>query len=76
MPICRRHLTTSQRAAIAAEIANMQSGHRSDRPTAKLQEVRISRAEAARAMGVSERSLNPLKHRPLWRTRHLPHQVR
>ena len=34
-----RHLNESQRAAIAAEIANMPQGFRSDQPSANLQKV-------------------------------------
>jgi hypothetical protein len=51
----RRHLNESQRAIIAAAIANMPQGFRSDRPSANLQKV-ISIPEAAELMNVSPRS--------------------
>jgi phage N-6-adenine-methyltransferase len=68
----RRHLTESQRASIAARVANMPRGHRSDlEPSANLQEVRqpslselaavrapmTSTADAAKLLNVSERSV-------------------
>jgi hypothetical protein len=52
----RRHLNESQRAAIAAEIANMPQGFRSDQPSANLQKV-ISVPKAAELMNVSRRSV-------------------
>lgn len=55
----RRHLTESQRAMVAAKIADMGSGARTDIPTANLQEV--SRAAAAEMLNVSERSVNSAK---------------
>jgi hypothetical protein len=51
----RRHLSTSRRAMIAAEIAKMPQGFRSDQPSANLQKV-ISIPEAAEMMNVSPRS--------------------
>jgi hypothetical protein len=56
----RRHLNESQRAAIAAEIANMPQGFRSDQPSANLQKV-ISVPEAAELMNVSPRSVATAK---------------
>jgi hypothetical protein len=56
----RRHLNESQRAAIAAEIANMPQGFRSDQPSANLQKV-ISVPEAAELMTVSTRSVATAK---------------
>lgn len=52
----RRHLTESQRALIAAKLANMRQGERTDlQPSANLP--KVSQAEAARRLGVSERSV-------------------
>jgi ParB-like nuclease domain len=56
----RRHLNESQRAAIAAEIANMPQGFRSDQPSANLQKV-ISVPKAAELMNVSTRSVSTAK---------------
>jgi ParB-like chromosome segregation protein Spo0J len=56
----RRHLNESQRAAIAAEIANMPQGFRSDQPSANLQKV-ISVPEAAELLNVSPRSVATAK---------------
>ena len=56
----RRHLNESQRAAIAAEIANMPQGFRSDQPSANLQKV-ISVPEAAQLMNVSPRTVATAK---------------
>jgi hypothetical protein len=56
----RRHLNESQRAAIAAEIANMPQGFRSDQPSANLQKV-ISVPKAAELMSVSPRSVSTAK---------------
>jgi hypothetical protein len=56
----RRHLNESQRAAIAAEIANMPQGFRSDQPSANLQKV-ISIPEAAELMNVSPRTVATVK---------------
>ena len=62
----RRHLTESQRASIAARLANMRSGHRSDlQPPANLREVLpetsppppVSQSEAAKLLNVSTRSV-------------------
>ncbi|MGV6875902.1 hypothetical protein ACUSIJ_24855 [Pseudochelatococcus sp. B33] len=52
----RRHLTESQRAAVAAKLANMRQGERTDlKPSANLQ--KVSQAEAADMLNVSERSV-------------------
>jgi hypothetical protein len=56
----RRHLNESQRAAIAADIANMPQGFRSDQPSANLQKV-ISVPEAAELLNVSTRSVATAK---------------
>jgi hypothetical protein len=56
----RRHLNESQRAQIAAEIANMPQGFRRDQPSANLQKV-ISVPEAAELMNVSPRSVATAK---------------
>ena len=53
-------MNESQRAAIAAEIANMPQGFRSDQPSANLQKV-ISVPEAAELMNVSPRSVATAK---------------
>jgi DNA modification methylase len=56
----RRHLNESQRAMVAAKIANMQQGARTDvQPSANLQKVRQS--EAAKILNVSERSVASAK---------------
>jgi|DEB0MinimDraft_10_1074344.scaffolds.fasta_scaffold109128_2 ParB-like chromosome segregation protein Spo0J len=56
----RRHLNESQRAMVAASVANMKQGSRTDvKPSANLQEV--SRSEAAQMLSVSERSVNTAK---------------
>ena len=50
----RRHLSPSQHAVIASEIANMRQGERTDlQPSANLP--KVSQAEAAQIVGVSER---------------------
>jgi hypothetical protein len=52
----RRHLTTSQRAMVAAELATMKQGERTDlEPSANLQ--KVSRTDAAESLGVSVRSV-------------------
>lgn len=52
----RRHLTASQKAMVAASIANMRQGERTDlEPSATLP--KVSRAEAAELVGVSERTV-------------------
>jgi hypothetical protein len=56
----RRHLNESQRSMIAAEIAKMPQGFRSDQPSANLQKV-ISIPEAAELMHVSTRSVATAK---------------
>jgi ParB-like nuclease domain len=56
----RRHLNESQRAMIAAEIANMPQGFRSDQPSANLRKV-ISVPEAAELLNVSPRSVATAK---------------
>ena len=59
----RRHLNESQRAQIAAEIANMPQGFRSDQPSANLQKV-ISVPKAAELMNVSPRSVATANKKP------------
>ena len=58
----RRHLTTAQRAAIAAELANMQSGARTDLGS---NDPRLGTSinEAAEMMNVSPRSVKNAKQR-------------
>lgn len=57
----RRHLNESQRAIIAAKIANMKQGTRSDlEPCAKLRNV-VSQPEAAKMLNISRRSLQTAK---------------
>lgn len=52
----RRHLTESQRAAVAAKLANMNQGERTDlQPSANLP--KVSQSEAADMLNVSERSV-------------------
>ena len=52
----RRHMTASQRAMVAAELANMRQGKRTDlQPSANLREV--SQPQAAKMLNVSERSV-------------------
>ena len=52
----RRQLTKSQLSVIAARLADMRQGERTDlEPSAKLQ--KVSRADAANLLGVSERSV-------------------
>jgi hypothetical protein len=56
----RRHLNTSQRSMIAAAIANMHQGQRTDtEPSAKLP--KVSQAEAAKQMKVSTRNVTSAK---------------
>lgn len=57
----RRHLTPGQRAVVAARMANMRHG--GDRKSDQAANLRldISQAEAAKTMGVSERSVNEVK---------------
>lgn len=56
----RRHLTESQRSAVAAKIANMRQGERTDlEPSANLP--KVSQAEAADLLNVSERSVRSAK---------------
>lgn len=56
----RRHLDESQRSIVAAKIANMRQGARTDlEPSANLPEV--SQAEAADLLNVSERSVRSAK---------------
>jgi ParB-like chromosome segregation protein Spo0J len=64
--IKRRHLTTQQRAAIAAELATMKSGARTDlapNGAAAIREHGVSDAQAAKVIGVSERSVERAKQR-------------
>jgi hypothetical protein len=54
----RRHLTDQQRAAIAAELANVgHGGHRIKSPLGDLLYTAVSQAEAAKLMNVSKRSV-------------------
>ena len=56
----RRHLSESQRAMVAARLANMRQGRRTDlEPSANLPEV--SQQEAAQTLGVSERLVRHAK---------------
>lgn len=58
MNVKRRHLTTSQRAMIAAELANMQrGGDKVSEQSAILRNGQISQPEAARLLNVGERSV-------------------
>lgn len=60
----RRHLTESQRAAVAAKLANMKrGGDRKSDQTANLQDDRasITQAQAAQMLNVSERSVATAK---------------
>lgn len=61
----RRHLDDAQRALVAARLANMRQGERTDRePSANLQEdeaPKISQAEAADLLNVSARSVSSAK---------------
>lgn len=61
MNLQRRHLEEGQRALIAANVANMRQGARTDlaQPSAPVPEV--SQAEAARKLNVSERSVRNAK---------------
>lgn len=56
----RRHLSESQRAMVAAKLANMPSGYRSDSPPENLPKV-ISQAQAAEMLNISDRSLRTAK---------------
>ena len=55
----RRHMTESQRAMVAAKLANLENGQRSS--SANLQSTPVSRADAASMLNVSERSVNTAK---------------
>jgi ParB-like chromosome segregation protein Spo0J len=56
----RRHLTESQRATVAAKLANMAQGERTDiEPSANLQ--KVSQSEAAQLLNVSPRSVAAAK---------------
>lgn len=58
----RRHLNESQRAMVAANIANMnRGGDRKGDQTANLQFDTTTRAEAAKLLNVSERTVNSAK---------------
>jgi ParB-like nuclease domain len=61
MNVQRRHLEEGQRALIAANVANMRQGARTDlaQPSAPVPEV--SQAEAAKKLNVSERSVRNAK---------------
>ncbi|MHB1239854.1 MAG: DUF551 domain-containing protein [Gammaproteobacteria bacterium] len=53
----RRHMTESQRAMVAAKIANMRQGERTDlRPSANLR--KVSQKQAAELLNVSDRSVS------------------
>lgn len=56
----RRHLNESQRAMVAAKLANMPSGYRSDSPPENLPKV-ISQSQAAEMLNISDRSLRTAK---------------
>jgi hypothetical protein len=56
----RRHLSASQRAMLAAEIANLPSGVRPDR-SANLRTVPVTQSQAAAIANVSERSVQLAK---------------
>jgi N6-adenosine-specific RNA methylase IME4 len=51
----RRHLNESQRAMVAAKLANMRQGERTDQPSANLQ--KVAQADAARLLNVSSRTV-------------------
>lgn len=54
--LVRRHLDESQRAMVAAKMANMEQGHRSDlQPSANLQ--KVSQEDAAKMLNVSTRTV-------------------
>jgi N6-adenosine-specific RNA methylase IME4/ParB-like chromosome segregation protein Spo0J len=56
MNVTRRHLDESQRSLIASRLANMRQGERTDlQPSANLR--KVSQAEAAKRLNVSERSV-------------------
>ena len=58
--LLRRHLSPSQRAMVAAKLANMPQGARTDRePSANLQ--KVSQSKAARLLNVSLRSVADAK---------------
>jgi ParB-like chromosome segregation protein Spo0J len=59
----RRHLTTQQRAAIAAELATMKRGTRTDLPSHDAKSAGLSNAQAAKLMGVSEATTERAKKR-------------
>jgi hypothetical protein len=59
----RRNLTTQQRAAIAAELATMRSGTRTDLASNEARSPGMSDAQAAKVMGVSESSTERAKKR-------------
>ncbi len=56
----RRHLTTSQRGAVAAELANLESGQSAGR-SANLPTSAITQSEAAALLDVSPRTLRSAK---------------
>ena len=56
----RRHLTTRQRAAVAADIANMRQGERTDLEPCR-NSGKVTQAEAAKTMGVSRDSVQVAK---------------
>jgi N6-adenosine-specific RNA methylase IME4 len=69
----RRHLNESQRAMVAAKIANLPNGGDRQKQTANLQSA--SRATAAEKLSVSERSVNSAKKVQTTGTEELQQQV-
>jgi len=59
----RRHLTVQQRGAIAAELATMKSGARTDLAPNDARSPALSDAQAAKVMRVSERTVERAKTR-------------
>lgn len=65
--LTRRHLTVSQRAMVAAKIADMRQGERTDKPENKGENEpsanlpKVAQAEAAKTMHVSTRSVTAAK---------------
>jgi len=62
MNLKRRHLDVGQRAAIAAELATMRQGERTDNYKNLPQNCGMSTASAAKAMNVSTRSVETASH--------------
>ena len=58
--LARRHLSASQRAMVAAKLANMRQGERTDlKPPANLR--KVSQSDAAKLLNVSDRSVSSAK---------------